>query len=576
MRLHHTVPKRGAALCALLVTLLFDSAQGQELLRSYPSPATDGQQGRFTAVGDVNDDGVSDHVLGAPSADSNQGLAQLISGADGVVLATLSGEAPGTQFGWSAAAVHDVDGDGIPDFAVGAPATDLQNQDGSVFLFSGADAAQIRRLDGNKAGAGFGYSLAGLGDIDSDGYADVLIASPFGNGDRGQISAFSGDTGALLGSRSGNQSGDQYGISIAGTFSTGDGSPEPIIGKALFTGDGSPEPIIGAAFFNGDGSPEPIIGASQASNDGPGYIEVLSRTDLSLLGTSYGDSDGDRFGLSVSQAGDVNGDSVLDFIVGASPASTSSSTGAPGYVRVLSGWDGSVLMEFTDNIGGSGFGSTVAGIGDMDNDGYDDLAVGAPSADGVGGPGSASGAVRIYNGNDGTLAQLITGYSSGQLGSTVAFVGDMDGDGKADVALGAANDNGGAGTVSVFSLYRWIQIEGGVSGSEGTPTASGNGSTSASSDVTLSLRNALPDAATALIVGFSLAFDSTLGTLLPNADIVINGLSTDVTGSLDYMLTLPVGMSADDLIYYQFLVEDPTAQQGTARSNVVAARGEAD
>ena len=544
MRSLLSVPFRGAAACSLLVALLLDSAHSQELLNSYASPVNGGSAQRFTAIGDVDGDGVTDHLTGAPGAFNQQGQARVHSGADGALLATLSGELDGSQFGWSVAAVHDVDGDGVADFAVGAPASSNPAAAGSVFVHSGATAGLIRRLDGSTAGEGFGYSLAGLGDIDGDGLADLLVSSPFADNSTGQVSAYSGDTGALLATRLGGQAGDLYGASMAGTLSSGDGSPEPIIGKSLLSGDGSPEPIIGAA-LSGDGSPEPIIGATQAGNSGPGYIEILSRDDLTLLATVQGDQNGDRFGWSVSQAGDVDGDGTLDFIAAAHPDSLTTSS----YARVLSGWDGATALLLSDHAPGSGFGSSVAGIGDVDGDGHDDLAVGAP------------GSVRVYSGLDGSLAQLINGSDTNPLDSTVAFAGDLDGDGMADLALSSAGDGSSPGTLAIFSLSGTTNV-----GAE--PVATRSISPFSDSMVTLSLRNAPAETSVSLLVGFGLVFDGAAGTLTPTDDVIVSGLATDVTGSLDYALTL----SSGSLIYYQFVVADPADEDGLASSNLVATR----
>jgi hypothetical protein len=563
MRFLSSVPVRGAAVSALLLFASWSSTSGQELLRSYAGTASAGEQSRFTALGDINGDGVTDHLVAAPNADGDRGLARVHSGADGTLLASITGDVPGARFGFSVAAVHDVDGDGVPDFAVGAPGSPAAALIGSVFIYSGANAGFIRRINGTQIGSGFGHDVAGLGDIDGDGLADLLISAPFADADRGIVAAFSGGTGGLLAARRGEEPGDQYGISIDGTLATGDGSPEPIIGAVIESGDGSPEPIIGSV-ATGDGSPQPIVGATQGGNSGPGYIEILSVVDFSVQARVLGAAGGDQFGLSVQQAGDVNADGTLDFIVGASPRDRLGQPTAPGYVQVLSGTDASVMLTLSDGIIGSGFGESVAGIGDCDGDGHDDLMVGAPYA----------AEARIFSGYDGSLSQLIYGVSGSRFGSSTAFAGDLDGDGKADAGVGSAHGSSGVGTVSVYSLYRWINLAGGMSGESGVPIATGTGSTGSSSSATLSLTNAASESAVTLLVGFSLAFDANLGGLIPNVDLVVSGLVTDATGSLNYALTLPPEMSSGDMIYYQFFVQDPSASSGTSASNPVAARGE--
>jgi len=154
-----------------------------------PSAAADAEFGlSLTAIGDVNADGVADLLVGAPGADK----AFIISGGDQTVLHTIPDPdgLTGNRFGFAVAASGDWNGDGIPDFAIGAPGPEgivpLPCLDpctpdpswGRVFVFSGASGALIRKISPPGEAELFGYSLASLGDVNGDGKPDLAVGMP--------------------------------------------------------------------------------------------------------------------------------------------------------------------------------------------------------------------------------------------------------------------------------------------------------------------------------------------------------------------------------------------------------------
>src|SRR5262249_45362141 len=161
---------------------------------------------------------------------------------------------------------------------------------------------------------------------------------------------------------------------------------------------------------------------------------VYSGADGSLLFTKTGAAAGDGFGTAVAGVGDVNGDGKGDFLVGA-PYSDTGGTDA-GSAYLYSGANGSLLAQRNGAAAGDHFGAALAGAGDADGDGIPDLLVAAPAAS----PGGRSGAgsAYLYSGADGHLLFQRDGAAAQvALGTSVTGAGDVDGDGRADFALGS-------------------------------------------------------------------------------------------------------------------------------------------
>jgi hypothetical protein len=178
------------------------------------------------------------------------------------------------------------------------------------------------------------------------------------------------------------------------------------------------------------------------------------------------------FGYSATTAGDVNADGIDDYIVGA-PSNPHPQLSAPGRAVVYSGADHTPLHDLT---GATGFGSAVTGVGDADGDGYDDFAVGTEFY------GNSAGRIVVYSGQSGNLLWARDGLTDGdRLGVGAGRVDDLDGDGHDDLAVAAAGIDGGNGLVYVFSAANGDQIfelapgEPGAYGTFGVFFASGAG-----------------------------------------------------------------------------------------------------
>ncbi|HHI69025.1 MAG TPA: hypothetical protein ENJ97_06840, partial [Planctomycetes bacterium] len=259
-------------------------------------------------------------------------------------------------------------------------------------------------LEGSAAGAGLGGSVCGVGDADGDGFAD------FAAGGNGVARVWSGASGRAI---------FVFTLSKAGPL---------VVGRA---GD-----------VNKDGRADLLAGAPGDSTNGTkaGRVLVVSGRDgKTVLLDLKGQKAGDRLGAAVLGLGDVNGDGYPDFAAGVPGA------GGTGLVRVVSGKDGSFLRTFTGTAPGGSFGEALAGGADVNGDGKDDLAVGAPLTSG------GLGAVQVFNLADGKSLLSLSGKAAGgKFGFSLALPGDLDGDGGSDVAVGSPQA-GGKGLVQVFS-----------------------------------------------------------------------------------------------------------------------------
>lgn len=400
--------RRFSGFCLLALGLGSAASAETVLLTLTGDPAGQFFGAAVAGCGDVDLDGAPDVLCTQADAGGGAGSVAMISGRTRAVLYTCTGDNPGDHFGAAIAGTGDVNGDGHPDFAVGANQYIdwLTSGLGYVRVFSGKDGTELFTVAGEQPGDMFGSAVAGVGDVDGDGAADVFAGalwSDQGAPNAGKAYVFSGKTAELL-------------------FSTAGGAYLDYVGHAA----------AGLGDVDGDGRADFAIGCMGV--DPMGVVRVYSGATRGLLYELAGDPVNfpEDFGWSVAAAGDWNQDGIGDLAIGAP------GEGFPGFAGravVVSGADGVLIHQFAAKPGDESFGFSVAGAGDVDGDGFADLAIGSPLSDGVAVDG---GRAYVYSGK--TFAKLlqVSGDDFGDaVGGSIAGCGDVNQDGLAEIVAGA-------------------------------------------------------------------------------------------------------------------------------------------
>lgn len=406
---------------------------------------------RVANLGDVNGNGYDDIAISAPYANDGAGMVFIYFGGPTFFNdepdVILHGQAANDQFGMSITGGMDLNGSGYRDIAVGARFSDLgASNAGAVFIFFGGPSISTTPsliLKGEAADDWFGQSVAGAGDVNGDGYDDLVVGAPY-NDDVGNAA---GKAYVFFGGQNMN---DQPDVMLYGAATNHAHFGWSVSGTGDVNGDGYGDVIVGAR-MHGTG-PLQATGRAYIYH---GAAQMNSTADVII----DGEFPHDWFGESVSGAGDVNGDGYADIIVGANFADPNGS--ASGKASVYFGgasMNTAPAFTFAGPHADAQLGSWVSGAGDVDGSGYDDVIIGAHFANIPGAP-TAGKAYVIFGGEDpsSNVADLVLSgsHADEQFGESVSAAGRVTGSAPDAFLVGAHfnNSNGnGAGRAAIFRI----------------------------------------------------------------------------------------------------------------------------
>jgi hypothetical protein len=377
---------------------------GVQVLRSHAAEAAGDNFGWVAeAIGDLDGDGASEYIIGAilnTEGGPFAGKAYVYDGATGALIHTVVGH-PLERLGFAVAGGDDLNGDGTPDYVIGAPG--VGSNPSRVLVISGADHTVLHELT-DSAFTFYGFDVGMAGDVDGDGLGDVVIGAAIaGPAFEGRVDVVSGVDGSVI-------------WSTPGTVNRG------------FLGAG----VSGLDDLDGDGVPEQGAGAPGGGlvTDGvtTGAAYILDGATGTPIRELTPNGSGGAFGqFFVHDAGDVDGDGVGDVYVG---DFADAEAGGRGYV--FSGANPGRIRLFNGETVNDGLG-IGRGAGDIDGDGHADLLIGAYLSS-AGAP--QGGKCWVFSGKNGQPLRTFTStVPNGQVGFDVTTLGDVDGDGWTDFLL---------------------------------------------------------------------------------------------------------------------------------------------
>lgn len=321
--------------------------------------------------------------------------------------------------------VGDLDGDGFDDILVSN--WDSSETDGDLWVLSGATGTILYTRDGFENRP---TGMSGGHDINGDGYTDFVVGTNrlWANND-GMVRIYSGKNGAVLRTIEGPDLNNSFGTS-------------PLLVSDL----------------NADGKPDIILRERNADlppNNNVGAIHFYSAIDGVRIRSIYG-TPTENPGYPLADVGDYNGDGISDFLAGNEDFDSER-----GVVYMYSGSDGMRLFRYLGEEQGDGFGKDAVAIDDLDGDGVREVVVSAWLKNRPNNPGNHEGAVYVLSGADGTVLRLHWGSRSGQsFGHRLTGSGDVDGDGFQDYLVASKSDDiTPSGWVTLFSGKTGIPLD---------------------------------------------------------------------------------------------------------------------
>jgi hypothetical protein len=424
-----------------------------------PSWTAEGDQdssyfGRSIAsAGDVNNDGYDDLIVGAMSYDGDledEGVAMVFHGSpSGLTTAaawSVEGDEETALYGCDVDCAGDVNGDGYDDIIVGALYPNSLSNAGKAFVYHGGPAGlptvPAWEYAGEDHGDLFGFAVAGAGDVNGDGYGDVIIGARgvmVGTVRVGAVYGFYGSPSGLSHTPdwvvTGSDASANFGMAVAGA---GD-----------VNRDGYSDVIVAAPNYS---SPELSEGKVFVYEGGPAGLATTP------VWTREGNAENANLGFSLGGGGDVNDDGYDDIVIGAYGLTISGVRAGGAFVHLGGAFGPSATADWTmyGDQNEDYFGYSVSDKGDLNADGYDDVIVGAPLYD----RGETDeGIVFVYYGHAGgpSVAPDMTAEANqpeSHFGRIAGDAGDVNGDGVSDMFVGATGyDDGQGDEGAAFAFY---------------------------------------------------------------------------------------------------------------------------